>query len=157
MTGNKLVFSAIRLEDVATGLWLLNPTADWFMPFRCSVMTADSISVGRWDVPNSGDIRTADAGSATYYDLKSGDGSAYKVAIKLIGGYANIPRAGDITMLDDKFIQIGKDSDGTLPTPSADYRGKMIRVEGGAGVADKLYMCMKSAADTYSWVQIASG
>lgn len=58
---------------------------------------------------------------------------------------------------DDIPLGIGKDSDGMLPTPSAAYRGKMIRVEGGAGVADSLYMCMKSAADTYSWVLIASG
>jgi len=62
-----------------------------------------------------------------------------------------------IVMPDDKFIKVGKDSDGILPTADSSYRGKMIRVEGGAGVADKLYMCMKSAADTYSWVQIASG
>jgi len=63
----------------------------------------------------------------------------------------------DLPMGDDKFIKVGKDSDGTLPTADASYRGKMIRVEGGAGVADKLYICMKSASDTYSWVQVASG
>ena len=45
----------------------------------------------------------------------------------------------------------------SLPTASVDYRGCMVRVEGGTGVADKLYMCMKAAAGTYSWVQIASG
>jgi len=60
-------------------------------------------------------------------------------------------------MDDDCYIQVGRDSDGSLPTPSSYYRGKMIRVEGGAGVADKLYCCMKKADDTYAWVQIASG
>jgi len=60
-------------------------------------------------------------------------------------------------IVDDKFLKVGKDSDGSLPTASASYRGKMIRVEGGAGVADKLYICLKSAVDTYSWVQVASG
>jgi len=69
----------------------------------------------------------------------------------------SIPRAGNIFLLDDKFIQIGKDSDGTLPTASADYRGKMIRVEGGMGEGDKLYVCMKKADDTYAWVQVANG
>jgi len=69
----------------------------------------------------------------------------------------DISRMGDLSIIEDRFLRIGKDSDGTLPTASADYRGKMIRVEGGAGVADKLYICMKTAADTYSWIQVASG
>jgi hypothetical protein len=69
----------------------------------------------------------------------------------------HINYAGNIIIQPDNFLQIGKDSDGALPTADASYRGKMIRVEGGAGVPDKLYMCMKSAADTYSWVQVAMG
>jgi len=68
-----------------------------------------------------------------------------------------ISKAGNINIIDDKFIKIGKDSDGTLPTASADYRGKMIRVEGGAGMADTLYLCMKKTDDTYAWIQITSG
>jgi len=92
----------------------------------------------------------------TYDDL----GNWQEIA-RVYGGVSDyrfeISRAGDIALLDDKFLKIGKDSDGVLPTPDASYRGKMIRVEGGAGVADKLYICMKSAADTYSWVQVASG
>lgn len=45
----------------------------------------------------------------------------------------------------------------TLPTASATNRGQMFRIEGATGVADKLYVCMKSATDTYSWVQIITG
>jgi len=45
----------------------------------------------------------------------------------------------------------------SLPTADSSYRGKMIRVEGGAGVADKLYCCMKKADNSYEWVQVASG
>ena len=45
----------------------------------------------------------------------------------------------------------------TLPTASANFRGFMYRVEGGAGVTDYLYCCMKSAADAYNWIQIATG
>jgi len=67
------------------------------------------------------------------------------------------PMFEDLTFDNDKSVFIGKDADGVLPAASAAYRGKMLRVEGGAGVADLLYMCMKSAADTYSWVQIATG
>ena len=65
----------------------------------------------------------------------------------------HIPRAGDITLLDDKFLKIGKDSDGTLPTPDASYRGKMIRVEGSVGVADEVYIC-KWNGTAYKWFKI---
>jgi len=58
---------------------------------------------------------------------------------------------------DDNFLLIGKDSDGSLPPASSSYRGKMIRVEGGAGVTDKLYCCMKKADNSYEWVQVATG
>jgi len=55
----------------------------------------------------------------------------------------------------DRFAFLGKVD--PLPGASETYRGAMVRVEGGAGVADKLYCCMKKADDTYAWVQIASG
>lgn len=71
------------------------------------------------------------------------------------GSGVEIPHAGDITLLDDKFLSIGKDSDATLPTPSAGYRGKMIRVEGGEGEADHAYVCRKLADETYEWTQLA--
>jgi len=45
----------------------------------------------------------------------------------------------------------------SLPTASADYRGKMALVLGASGVADGLYICLKSSADTYNWVQISVG
>ncbi|KSU83423.1 Pectate lyase superfamily protein [Fictibacillus enclensis] len=45
----------------------------------------------------------------------------------------------------------------TLPTASAAYRGQMLRVEGGTSVADKIYVCLKSATETYSWVQFSAG
>lgn len=31
------------------------------------------------------------------------------------------------------------------------YRGQMLRAEGGSGVADGLYVCVKDAANAYSW------
>jgi hypothetical protein len=38
-----------------------------------------------------------------------------------------------------------------LPTASATYRGQMLRVQGGNGVADVLYICTKDASDVYAW------
>ena len=42
----------------------------------------------------------------------------------------------------------------SLPTASADFRGFMYRVEGGAGVKDILYVCEKNTADAYVWTAI---
>lgn len=38
-----------------------------------------------------------------------------------------------------------------LPTAAVAYRGQMLRVEGGAGVADTLNICEKNAANAYVW------
>ncbi len=43
---------------------------------------------------------------------------------------------------------------GTLPTANAANRGKLLRVEGGTNVADKLYICRKNASDAYEWAVI---
>jgi len=64
---------------------------------------------------------------------------------------AGILSLADFSFKDDRFLKIGRDSDGILPTPSADYRGKLIRIEGGVGEADQLLSCRKKADDTYEW------
>lgn len=43
------------------------------------------------------------------------------------------------------------------PTCNASTKGTFEYSAGGAGAADVLYMCMKSAADTYSWKAIMTG
>ncbi|RJS88444.1 hypothetical protein CW700_07735, partial [Candidatus Bathyarchaeota archaeon] len=42
----------------------------------------------------------------------------------------------------------------SLPTASAEYRGALVRVEGGEGEADHLYLCVKNAQEGYEWVMI---
>lgn len=46
---------------------------------------------------------------------------------------------------------------GTLPTASVGYRGVIAFQPAGAGSADTFKMCMKAAADTYSWKTIVTG
>ncbi|MCE5286214.1 MAG: glycoside hydrolase family 55 protein [Pelosinus sp.] len=41
-----------------------------------------------------------------------------------------------------------------LPIADATQRGRLFRVEGGNGVGDGLYICLKNSMDTYSWKQI---
>jgi hypothetical protein len=50
---------------------------------------------------------------------------------------------------DPKFVLPGKVA--ALPAASSTYRGQILRVEGGAGVADALKICEKNAADAYAW------
>jgi hypothetical protein len=45
---------------------------------------------------------------------------------------------------------------GSKPTCNSSLRGSIWRTEGGNGVADKIEMCLKSAADTYAWVALAT-
>ncbi len=43
------------------------------------------------------------------------------------------------------------------PTADATSVGTMWITQGGAGIADILEVCLKSATDTYSWINIATG
>jgi len=42
----------------------------------------------------------------------------------------------------------------TLPSASDKYRGNMLTVAGGAGVADDVYICLKDASNAYVWVKL---
>lgn len=49
----------------------------------------------------------------------------------------------------DKWLRMA--DGGALPTASASYRGQIRMVQGGSGVADALYVCVKNAANAYVW------
>jgi hypothetical protein len=44
-----------------------------------------------------------------------------------------------------------------LPAAGSSYEGVVAVLLGGAGVSDKLYVCLKSDAGVFSWVQLAEG
>lgn len=46
---------------------------------------------------------------------------------------------------------------GARPTAGVNYRGMLYVLQGAGGVTDKLQVCLKAAADTYSWVDIVNG
>jgi len=52
---------------------------------------------------------------------------------------------------------ISTSSSQALPVASATYRGMFWFVEGGAGVEDVLYCCLKAEDDAYHWVQVSYG
>lgn len=44
---------------------------------------------------------------------------------------------------------------GSLPTPSVTYRGILAIVQGEAGVADSLVVCLKDYTDAYNWITLS--
>lgn len=46
---------------------------------------------------------------------------------------------------------------GSRPAAGSAYRGMLFVTQGGTGVTDTISVCLKSAADTYSWVSIVTG
>lgn len=103
-------------------------------------------------------LGTTEGQQKAYGIYAKASGAQENYAAYLDGDVAIIGKiVSDLSMADDKFIKIGKDSDGTLPSPSADYRGKMIMTEGVTGAADKVCICVKKADDTYGWFDLISG
>lgn len=55
------------------------------------------------------------------------------------------------TVASIQWIQFASDSE---PTCNAGNRGKLVMVQGGAGVADTFRICAKNAADAYAWTAL---
>lgn len=121
--------------------------------------------------PGAGDAISAVRNLNTYLGY-GWDGNSYELAAGLYlqseGAFSEgSPNGAFKVFLSDgstyaQRFGVNSDSSMTLgagsePTANAANRGKIIRTEGGAGVADTLRVCMKSAGDTYSWVTIATG
>ncbi len=71
----------------------------------------------------------------------------------LLGGKYNV--AGDAATPDSETRLVRPITAALLPAANAGQRGKLFYRPGNAGTADQLLMCKKSAADVYSWVNIA--
>gem|GEM_PF-6437799 len=65
-----------------------------------------------------------------------------------------IDGVGSAGTLVNGALQLGSNA---LGTATAANVGSFKYLAGGGGVADKLYMSLKAAAGTYSWVQIVTG
>jgi hypothetical protein len=57
----------------------------------------------------------------------------------------------------DGMLQFGIGNTGAAPTCDATTRGTMWLVNGGTGVTDTVSLCLKAAADTYSWITLTTG
>ncbi len=68
-----------------------------------------------------------------------------------------IGSATDIKLVPPSGYNVILGTTGALPTAVAERRGALFVVQGAVGVADTLQVCLKSAANTYSWKVIATG
>lgn len=59
--------------------------------------------------------------------------------------------------LYDYQVKYPTNSGAALPTAGEALRGQKFLLLGGAGVPDTLHVCLKTAADTYTWVRVATG
>lgn len=78
------------------------------------------------------------------------------------------PKDGDLVRVvisprGDRFVDdvLGRDIGSgvvptvtTLPTASEAYRGRMLFLANGVGVADQAYICRKKADETYEWAAV---
>lgn len=69
-----------------------------------------------------------------------------EMAVRAVNGVMRLDGGGGSTP-----GYIAASSVSALPTATADYRGCLAYVAGGAGVADLIYWCRKNAADAYEW------
>jgi len=74
-----------------------------------------------------------------WWMIKGSDGVAWRDILKIYQGYM---------ALQDDTQGVGA---------SSTWRGAFKLVHGAGGARDRVYMCLKSDSDTYSWVQIADG
>jgi len=84
--------------------------------------------------------------------------TAVRTVATAIAGRIDIPRAGDITLLNGRYIDLGEVA--ALPTPSAFYHGKMIVIPRNPVTEEpsRAYVCLQSGAlGQYEWILAATG
>lgn len=65
--------------------------------------------------------------------------------------------AGAIQNVPASTFGVDFETSGAKATCDATTRGQLFVEEGGAGVTDTVYMCLKAVADTYSWISVTTG
>lgn len=124
------------------------------------------------------DIIMQGVGTVHSFNIYPLPGDVYPVTFKLHGGSDGPPKfqLGEDLDNGSDHVEVSApdalganrtatfpDASGTIevqqssePTCDATTRGQIAFVQGGAGVADTYRICGKSAADTYSWVALAT-
>ncbi len=85
--------------------------------------------------------------SGTTYVIRGNSASDVTIGIDNMG-------AGRADLDVDRAIGLG-DYTGGKPAAAVAYRGQLVFEEGGTGVSDALYICIKDSGDGYTWKLIA--
>lgn len=72
-------------------------------------------------------------------------------------GAANLALESKTDLTTTSFGGIILATSGSRPAAGSAYRGMLFVTQGGAGTTDTISVCLKSAANTYSWVPIVTG
>lgn len=83
---------------------------------------------------------------ATYVKTYVGGNGAANLALQTKSDLSTISYGGVIL-----------NTAGARPTAGVNYRGMLFVTQGAGGVTDTISVCLKSAANTYSWVAIITG
>ena len=139
---NKLITSNLSVSEIgANDLGIMDAAkANWQSLYLAYIRPALGISA---------------YGDSIDFDAKAADGCYVRFRARDTGvGHVEIARLQGaaephILLTHPKIGNVA-----SLPTASADFRGFMYRVEGGAGAKDILYVCEKNTADAYVWTAI---
>lgn len=120
-------------------------------------VTCGQINAGGLVVSQSGavlELTGQIANGASANPVKIGGFAAYSTAGAKLVSFWNGRGGTEVANVDkDGAIQLNV-AGGTQPGAAAGVRGKLWYTKAAGGVADKLEICLKDAADAYSWVQI---
>jgi hypothetical protein len=103
------------------------------------------------------DARTEFACGANAVRLRAGDADGYYMTFEARDTGVGLVEIGRMVGANWAHLLLTRARFGTTAlTADADHRGGLYVAEGGAGVADKLFIIMKNSLDTYEAVQIAT-
>lgn len=134
------------IQQIGVGSQSVNPT--WPLEIGGSWTAKSGVADGVSVYPNlvaaaNSDVLTAVAINPTF--TPGSFTSVSKVGLAVTAG----------TVVASNGYQIATTV--SIPTCAAATRGTLWVVQGGTGVTDTLEVCLKAAANTYSWVSVITG
>lgn len=123
----------------------------------------DIINVGGmtmlWDIDMQGNFITDLGEIQTNGNLEVGGDALLQGLIRTKSNIQpySVQLAGLVGTASRPYVGLTLGQTASLPSPSATYRGQFRVKRGTSGNRDRVYVCLKSDAGVYSWVEIANG
>lgn len=158
-----------------TGWDLFSVTADGASAVGNYIRVSADYTTAGAKIASFGDNAGTSYSEKAYIDLNGNIGLAGgNVAVSANAGRLSIDGTTSTRMLANGAIRVEANTSRVTVTPAATFglqvssSGSKVTCDatnvaslfyesGGAGATDELYMCLKAAADTYSWILIADG